>query len=732
MTHRTLRFGFAALLAAFAPACSSPDPGDTLTDWLREVDAGELEDAVSDINAPPDGPASIAYGEARLLLTEEMQRFAARGGIDQIRILEESVNGTRGQVLYELTFRDSGVDSRKAAELIMVDGTWRVVHWDVDRTDTVVGGTPVTFGSPIRGDLIEPGEIDRYEIEIESPTMVIVETLDSTVPVAGRLTQRDGEVDVRSPGVQSDEDAFGGSHDFRIKECLRPGIYDLEVSARESHAGSYRLLVQEDRHYDDGGGVLHRGNTPVHLDATLQVEPEGRDYQAYFEFELGSPAVLAAETDFTSAALQGRLTGLNCFVDVRGEVSRFDGFRLETPVFLPGRYVLAVSAANPNYYFVDDIYDLRLSREATHDDHGDTADRATPVALGSTVTGRLEEPRDVDYFKIEVYEPVTLTAEASFHMGVIRGRLTGPDVDYVWADDNHFRIVYPVIRPTTLYLQVDSLETGDYELLVSGETLRGDDHSDAPELGTPFALGSTIEGELEEHFDVDYFAITIESPTQVVAKLYTEHLRGEGTSSEGTYLTPANMHLAGPRSLSRIRRVLGAVGRVSVDGHQTERPDDYGAYRVLRARLATPGTYDLVVKAQDNRPTRGPYTLHVADDDDHADTPDTATFVRPGFRAFSGTFELPDDVDYFRFDVESPTTLVLDLDVDGVLLRLTGPHDQTLSYVPGRHLVADEQDFLEQHLSRPGIYLLELKLRPGVERYGHHYRVEVQREEARP
>ena len=155
------------------------------------------------------------------------------------------------------------------------------------------------------------------------------------------------------------------------------------------------------------------------------------------------------------------------------------------------------------------------------DDHGDSREAATRVALESATPGMLEEPDDTDYFQIEVRTRGSLLVETTGLTDTV-GRLvgSGASIDQDDADDGdeNFRI-RSIVSPGTHYVRVrgyDDTATGSYMLHVSHDD---DDHSDIVETATRIELGSSTRGVVETRDDRDTFRIDV--PTAGVLTVET-------------------------------------------------------------------------------------------------------------------------------------------------------------------------------------------------------------------
>ena len=136
----------------------------------------------------------------------------------------------------------------------------------------------------------------------------------------------------------------------------------------------------------------------------------------------------------------------------------------------------------------DDIYVIPYGPAApTPTDHDDTRERATAVGPDSTTAGALEQPGDVDYFRVDVTQAGRLTVETTGEtdtFGVFQsaqGQSLAEDDDA--GTETNFRIVREV-TPGTYYVEVTGYNrtaTGAYTLRIAftpaegrGNTEQGD------------------------------------------------------------------------------------------------------------------------------------------------------------------------------------------------------------------------------------------------------------------
>ena len=272
------------------------------------------------------------------------------------------------------------------------------------------------------------------------------------------------------------------------------------------------------------------------------------------------------------------------------------------------------------------------------DDHGDTEATATAVSIPSTTNGEIDEPidltdesGDLDLFRFQLNSSgMWLTVHTSGSTDTI-GALAGPN-DLEAADDDsgegeNFRIVVGDAPAGTYYIGVAGWAAGRYALHVTASrTPPADDHGNSQSSATAVRVPSTTSGDLEHLSDADHFRFRLDSP---VARLLVYTTGSADTAGV----------LSGPNGL-RLE------------------DDDSGEFLNFRfaVRDAPAGTYYVAVEpAQfDSSSPLGEYALHVeeAPADDHGDTEASATPVDVPSTT-DGELEFSDDVDYFRFRLNS-------------------------------------------------------------------------------
>lgn len=122
------RKGFAAiavtsslLFAACGPRISAP--AQTLKDFNYHVEARETAEARELMSESIQ--AMLPTEKMALVVTEAAEEFERRGGIDQIQIDEEDIDGDIAQITFTIQFGDGTTESG-TERLVREDDEWRI------------------------------------------------------------------------------------------------------------------------------------------------------------------------------------------------------------------------------------------------------------------------------------------------------------------------------------------------------------------------------------------------------------------------------------------------------------------------------------------------------------------------------------------------------------------------------------------------------------------------------
>ena len=149
------------------------------------------------------------------------------------------------------------------------------------------------------------------------------------------------------------------------------------------------------------------------------------------------------------------------------------------------------------------------------DDFGNTPSTATALPLTAVVSGRIESPADIDYFRISVSTttkirvairiPGTTTLPSS---PSISATLLDNDLGEIGATSdiaafNYKRPIYPFLSLGTYYIKVAGAQVS-YQLSIEQIA---DDHGDTVATATPVSLNTVARGKIDYAGESDAFGI---------------------------------------------------------------------------------------------------------------------------------------------------------------------------------------------------------------------------------
>ncbi|MGE3335832.1 MAG: pre-peptidase C-terminal domain-containing protein [Rhodospirillaceae bacterium] len=293
-------------------------------------------------------------------------------------------------------------------------------------------------------------------------------------------------------------------------------------------------------------------------------------------------------------------------------------------------------------------YTVAVATSTTADDYTANSSTTGAVAVGGSVTGRLETSTDADWFA------VTLTAGQSYRID-LRGSASGggtladpyvrvkssSGVTYGSDDDSgtglDAQLTYTAAYTGVHYIEAaaGSSGTGTYTLSVAPNGTSGDDYTATTATSGVVTVGGTLSGSIGTAGDIDWVRVSLTAGT-----LYRFDARGSA-SSGGSLTDPA-------------LQLLNSSGTVLV----ADNDSGAGADARLMFRASVSGTYYLAMRSNSSAAT-GTYTIAAASDpDDYAANTGTAGTVAVGGTA-EGLIETAGDRDWFRTTLTANTTYTI-------------------------------------------------------------------------
>ena len=289
------------------------------------------------------------------------------------------------------------------------------------------------------------------------------------------------------------------------------------------------------------------------------------------------------------------------------------------------------------------------------DDHGDTRGTATTVELNRSISGDLEREGDIDYFRFETRSAGTITAFTTGDtdtLGTLHndsGNLQNNLGNVVATNDDsgssrNFLITRD-LNPGTYYIAVSDFlnkETGPYSIRVDFTTT-----TKLPDLAVDSVGVSrwVVEAGKSTRVYFDRINTGDEDSGEFVHGLYLSKDKIITTDdTELIYFTSAGMsagasegsyfELTIPENTIPGIYYLGYILDLNIQIVESDKTNntDYAEIRVVEPISDSTSP------------------------DDHGDTSDTATTIELG-RYISGNFETKEDLDYFRFELNSRGTI---------------------------------------------------------------------------
>ena len=190
----------------------------------------------------------------------------------------------------------------------------------------------------------------------------------------------------------------------------------------------------------------------------------------------------------------------------------------------------------------------------TADDHGNTFGSATPLALGTSLAGRIDPGNDVDVFKLDLSTRSGITDVWMYTTGELDTKGGLYDVDprrpILWNDDSFIsgrRLNFHLrasLAPGTYYVGVfsyDRLTTGDY--VIHAETVI--DPGNTISTATNLSLSDPTAGSIGFAGDNDYFKLDLAATTHVylyARSVYGQSVVGYPVDTSDRFV-PSNTHI---------------------------------------------------------------------------------------------------------------------------------------------------------------------------------------------
>ena len=283
------------------------------------------------------------------------------------------------------------------------------------------------------------------------------------------------------------------------------------------------------------------------------------------------------------------------------------------------------------------------------DDHGNDSGAATPIAVGTSTSGKIEPAQDVDWFRFHAISGAiyTLRTELGTLVDSTLTLLAADGVTQLAFDDDSGGAGASLLswqasseQDCFAVVAAFGVLTGSYQLVLSVDD-HGDDAASATLVGVP----STTAGVIQPGDDVDWFEFEAESGTTYTLMTV---LQGLVDSTLALYASD---------------------GVTQIDFND----DDPARGLASRITWTAPaaGIYYLEVASSDFT-HGGQYSLVVASPDDHGNDAASSTPLAIPSNA-AGDLESSGDVDWFAFTARQGTAYIFQ---DRKSTRLNSSHIQ--------------------------------------------------------
>ena len=318
------------------------------------------------------------------------------------------------------------------------------------------------------------------------------------------------------------------------------------------------------------------------------------------------------------------------------------------------------------------------------DDFGNTIKEAELISINQAISGSIENPGDIDYFKFTIDNSMLFEVYSSGATDTF-GSLYDSTGQQICCDDDsgglkNFRFSQ-VLEPGTYYISVNdfySERTGSYVLNTIATSFSVDDFGNSIDTAFSINMDGTVSGKIDVPGDIDYFKIKIDK--EVILK----------ANSEGNTDT------------------FGAF--MDASGNQILYDDDSGTDRnFMFKKQVVPGIYYISVRHYYQNKI-GAYVLNVncteVISDDYGNDITSATEINTD-EVISGGIQYSGDTDFMEF------TLANNCSIDAFTLGSTDTYG-TIYNQNGVALVSNDDDGIDKNFEiktnlPPGVYYLEVR-----------------------
>ena len=383
------------------------------------------------------------------------------------------------------------------------------------------GATPIRLGSVQQGAISPEEDQDyfffhavrgvKYDIEVSPGGMAAI-GIAVALPVKGVELSNSG-LDNSISWIAPSDDTYFVEISASPQVVDATGTYSLEVNAN---------TTLEDRHSDSREGATHLGFRTVYNGA---ISPE-TDFD-FFSF--------AAKRGMKYTVDVGSGVGVDISIGKPGEglVISNEGMssELEWIASDNGTYFVILSGSGRVNDAVT-VYSLNVEPDSTLEDrHNDSAESATIISFGDSVSGAISPKDDKDRFSFFARRGVLYTFNLTYgtaplvSLSVDSVDTSQPSVAANFGEESDITWVSPItgayIVTVSASPRVDE-PVGTYFLEVNADTRLEDRHSDELSGATEIPRGNSISGAISPVDDKDNFTFSAEKGRTYLVEVETE------------------------------------------------------------------------------------------------------------------------------------------------------------------------------------------------------------------
>ena len=409
-----------------------------------------------------------------------------------------------------------------------------------DHSDEIEGSTAVALNSSTSGRIEPFDDQDVFKLDLSgasSATEVRIYT-SGDLDTIGELYDDDEELI-----AYSDDSGGRRRFNFSIRAAMTPGVYYVFVRGFYFDIGDYTLHI--DTVPSDDHGQTFATATNVTMESSTQGSIDAQDDNDFFVLDLtantrpidvwiyttgdvdtvgylydSNEELIAAVDDLAYNVFKGSEFNFHILENLFAEVYYINvrGYRPQS-----GKYTLHIKGVPP-------------------DDHGNDADNPSTLALGSSVTGTVDTPVDLDVFTLDlssasdmtdlwVYTTGDLDTIAAIYDADGGFETYGDDIS---PDDERNTHLRAILSPGVynIWLTGYGTETGDYTLVAEVAPTAGTSLSSARTL----TLGEAVPGTIDLSGDPNYHRLNVSQRkdlTLVIGSADGESIDVEVLDSEG-------------------------------------------------------------------------------------------------------------------------------------------------------------------------------------------------------